>query len=93
MKIFPVASFVSSLLIGIHLNTLFNNVMFLLIYIYISRQSNFEVGESYEITRLWVTIATNCQSLTLSMNVGYVVGHERESNLLFRCIVSSMSIV
>lgn len=50
------------------------------IYIFFSVRE--AVRFSIAITQFRVTIAMNC------MHVSYVVGHERESSLLFQCIVS-----
>jgi hypothetical protein len=42
------------------------------------------VNQSSEITKFRVTLVTNCRALTRSMNVSYVVSHERVSIFLFR---------
>jgi hypothetical protein len=41
------------------------------------------------VTQVRVTVATKYGALKYRMNANYVVGHERASRILFRCIMSN----
>jgi hypothetical protein len=51
------------------------------------------LGDSYAISNFHVYIVTMYLTLTHCMNVSYVVGQERGSNILIQCIVSILRIL